>query len=377
MGPDDELLVVNDGSTDETESVLREQVGPISTITTRNRGKAAALNLALQNTDRPHVWIVDDDDILEPNARSHLLQQFDRDPGAEIAYGRYLRFNSDGTEPRARKSLLQTGYWVDCKSDRFLLATMEDMFVHQPGMIVARSLYDRVGPFDESLNRSVDYDMLVRLAIEGRAVSTDRVVFYQRQHAGLRGSSAARIRSGDMDDVWVESDEKIFRRLHAELPLSVYVSKRQIGNRIDRRQALLQRGTIMMRKRAWNIALRDFHLALDQTEAPLRSSDRIIARRAFSSKYGCQKLFRSRRLMRGIASLAARSAAGRELARALARGLLWRVREAVRNRRPADAANYAKAVLYFIFASTRLGAMFMPKRQHTGDPLDQGLTSSS
>lgn len=259
MGPEDELLVVNDGSTDQTEAVLGRYSDRLRAITVANGGKAAAMNLGLEETDRPFVWIVDDDDIVASGARERLMGLFRDDPDAGFAYGRHLRFRAgtDESEPE----IFDTGHWVECEADRFLTATLEDMFVHQPGMIVRRSLYERVGLFDRQLNRSVDYEMLIRLAASGRAAATENVVFYQRQHAGARGSAAERIAPEQREKSWLAYDEKIFREVHQKLPLAAYVPSRQLGSQMDHRRALVQRGTIMMRKNLWDLAMADFHRA--------------------------------------------------------------------------------------------------------------------
>lgn len=345
----DQLIVVDDGSTDETPNVLDRYSDRVTVISTANQGKAAAVNTGLGKADRPFVWIVDDDDVASQDCLSSLLNLFDEKPSADIAYGRYLRFFDDPST--GKRSYLNAGHWVDTDSDNFFIATLEDMFVHQPGMIVRRSLYDRVGPFDEDLNRSIDYEMLIRLALSGRAVATQAIVFHQRLHCGDRGAARNRIAAADRNSAWLACDSYMFRTLHADMPLSAYLPDRRITDRLDRRRAALQRAVIMTRKRLWELAIQDFALALDQDGSSLTRAEREIARRAFGSKYGCEELLRTPEFSREVAKLARKSEAGRDLARALANGLVWRVRESAEQFQIKRSFGYAAKGIQWLSAA--------------------------
>ncbi|MFC6489431.1 glycosyltransferase [Nitratireductor sp. GCM10026969] len=324
--PIDELIVVDDGSTDETLNVLSNYADRVIVLTTPNRGKAAALNLALERARCTLVWIVDDDDIVCKGALETLLALFASCPGPDIVYGRHLRFISQGRKAEPR--ILGTGYWSDCDPESFLIATLEDLFVHHPGMIVRRSLYQEVGPFNEKLARSVDYDMLIRLARKGRVASTNAIVFHQRLHDGDRGPAKKRSVSANRDAVWIDHDKTIFRAIYADLPLSAYLPHREVLTSEDHRRALLQRGTIMARKKLWTLAFRDFVAAPEQSGAPLTHEECAILRKATGSKYGCLEILSDPDISLEMTALAQRSRLGKALVRALARGLIWRIRRA-------------------------------------------------
>jgi glycosyltransferase involved in cell wall biosynthesis len=322
----DEVIVVVDGSSDGTDELLLMYGNRVDTIRQANAGKARALNAGLTHAQGQYVWIVDDDDIVCPTALQDLLDLFSRNPGIDIAYGRHLRFRQ---EAHGSVQMLDTGYWNDCPAEDLFVATLEDFFVHQPGMLAKRTLYQAVGDFDEAQPRSIDYEMLIRLARHGRAASTDKVIFHQRLHDGDRGPAASRLKAQDRDATWVAQDGRIFQRLHSTLPLESYLPHEDLDTPERRRRALFQRGTIMARKKHWHLALSDFDLALRESEAPLSQSDRLILRRATGSKYGCGEAIRNADLDAGLSALRQKHARGRDLSRALARGLLWRARQAL------------------------------------------------
>jgi hypothetical protein len=115
----------------------------------------------------------------------------------------------------------------------------------------------------------------------------------------------------------------------------------------------------MMRKNLWDLALADFHNALDHSRAPLTLAERSIARRGFSSKYGCADLLASQRVVAGLAGLARRSPAGRALAQSMARGFLWRIRESFLAREGRRGVASAMTAASLAIASTRTGSYFL------------------
>lgn len=329
--PGDEIVVIDDGSNDATPATLArfraEADHPVRIERQPNAGKSSALNLALTLTTAPWVWIVDDDDVLLPEARQILARRLADHPDCDFAYGRHDRFaHSEGLAPELAPRL-GTGYWVNVDAQGFLVATLEDMFVHQPGMLVRRSLYERVGPFDESLPRSIDYEMLIRLARHGRAAGGDEVVFLQRQHDGPRGPATSQSDGALREAIWTARDREIFERMRETFPAELYLPSRQIENPRDARQALIQRGVILARKGLWKQAFEDFSMAADLTDALLSTAERTIARRAFGSKYANGQLAEMPEIRRELARISSRSQVGRDLAQALVRGYYWHVRQ--------------------------------------------------
>ncbi|WP_299390750.1 glycosyltransferase family A protein [Pelagibius sp.] len=341
--PPAQIIVVNDGSDDDTEDILRTYGDRIEVVQRANKGKSAGINLALSMARHPLIWIVDDDDLVLPQALAILTGLLKGAPEAGFAYGRYLRFAVD---PRTgRQDLFNTGYWETCAPENFLAATLEDFFVHQPGMLVRRAVYDQVGPFDERLPRSQDYDMLIRLARVTLPAPTEAVLFHQRQHDGDRGTAAARFTVDQRELRWIEADKQILQRCYRTLELREYLSSRIIETAEARRHALLQRATIMARKKLWDLALDDLESAALVSGAGLSATEKTTLRRAVFSKYGCRELLADKSVSRRVQRLARRSTGGRQMARTLARGLLWRVKEQLRAGNRLEAGRLASLML--------------------------------
>ncbi len=364
--PPAQIIVVDDGSEDHTPDVLRQFEGRIEVIRMPNRGKSAGINLALSKAREPLVWIVDDDDIVLPEALAILTGLIRSDPDAGFSYGRYHRFAVDEKSDKWR--VFDTGYWRECRPDEFLIATLEDMFVHQPGMLVWRDCYTRAGAYNEDLARSQDYDMLIRLARIAKPVATEAVVFLQRQHDGYRGPASQRFGPDERMSRWMEADRAILRRCYAELSLAEYLPDRLKGEPQHQRQALLQRGTIMARKKLWELALQDFGAAANFGGSGLSEIEGRILKQAVLSKYGCDELFQDQRISQGILSLAGRSETGRQISRALSRGLMRRTKEQLRAVRPLKAGRYAGLTLSWMFGNPRVPRSTRYPNHRVGEP---------
>ena len=341
--PIHKIIVINDGSTDDTLEVLKAYKGRVDIISKPNGGKAAALNMALQLVPEGLVWIFDDDDLARPDGLETLMTLLSSNPQANMAYGRHERFKVDSD---GHVRILGDGYWRDCESDEFLAATLEDMFAHQPGMIVRKELYDLVGPFDETLVRSQDYDMLIRLARVATPVSTEAYIFRQRIHNGVRGTQGKPVSAEAMPSSWALFDKIIFRNIHPELKLSEYLGKgKKVHNPASKRHALIRRSAVMARKKLWSHAMDDLRSAAATSDEPLTQSEITALRRALASKYGCEEILQDPKLVDELCQLAMSSTIGSQIVSSLARGLRWRVRSAL------FSENRWNSVRYFLLMS--------------------------
>lgn len=320
MTADDRLIVIDDGSSDGTADFLAGQPCVSQLIRQANQGKAAALNRGIAASDSRYVWILDDDDLLRPGAVARLVGAIEAG-GADWVFGRHDRFrDADG----ARQSL-GTGYWPDLRRGSIARHTLEDFFAHQPGGIVRRAAYARVGPFNEAVSRGLDYEMAIRLALNVRAEAIDDIVFDQRQHEGARGPSHARHGAADRSAVWEDWDRKFFASLLDFLPIALFKAMyRGDDPRAVLRAAHLQRACIAARHGLWRRACDDLATAAGLAGLP-GPTERAICGRMLGGKYGLTG-FSTPDVIERLAAVAGSGPAGARLVQAMLRGGLWRLR---------------------------------------------------
>ena len=321
LGPDDEVLVVDDGSTDETEQVVRAADPRLRYFHQENAGKAVALNRAMTQTDGEFVMICDDDDVLRPGAVAALMAALD-DPDIGFAFGRYTRFRDNF----GHREDLGTGYWPELGQGSLVRHIFEDAFVMQNATIVRRSAYAKAGQFSEVMPRSLDYAMFVRLAAVVPARFVDIIAFDQRKHEGARGPAAMLHAAASSELVWQVLDRKIFANLYHFAPLALFEAMFQTADPLLRQRAgLLQRATVMIRHGCWDLGTADLRAAAALSARPLDPGEQAICRRAFNGKFGIADLAKPKNAA-AMRALHAGGAVGRDIVRTMVDAGSWRLR---------------------------------------------------
>jgi len=108
-----ELVVINDGSTDSTESIIKEYISqgyPISYCWQENRGLGYSRNEALKHSRGKYIAFIDHDDIWLPQKLEKQIPLFDRNPKTAIVASNAIQFNEKGNNALFCKKKPKTGY---------------------------------------------------------------------------------------------------------------------------------------------------------------------------------------------------------------------------------------------------------------------------
>lgn len=174
-----DILIVDDGSTDQTPDVIRGLAAAhpqVRSVRRENGGVTKARNTGLEHllADTAVVTFLDSDDVMTAHRFAADLPALLREDAAgkpvELTYGRMLVTNEIDGETLA-------------PPDRAV--TKDLVGVQLACGLYRRSLIDRIGRFDEDLLQSEDTDYLLRIFEEGTVfVQTDTVCHYYLRHAG-------------------------------------------------------------------------------------------------------------------------------------------------------------------------------------------------
>lgn len=369
----DEIIVWDDGSTDGTEATARGMGDKVRYFRGDNGGKSRALNAAMREARGDLIWICDDDDLALPEAAASLCGLLADTPEAGIAGGCYRRFRD---RPDGGRDEHGPGYWPDLSSGSPIRHLLEDIFLFQNATLVRRGLYDRAGPFREDLTRSIDYDMIVRLGTLAPITVTDTPLFLQRKHDGDRGPAAARHAAGRSDEVWKGADRAIFADFRDHIPMGFYEAMFLSQDPVFvSRAAFLQRACVHARRTDWPAALEDFRAAgRAAPDTPLGPLEVAICRRAMAGKHGIEEALMPR-IRKELVAMGRANGAGASIARALARGLVWRARAAIKAHRPADAGRTLHLVSGLLSAGRVPGGEGPGIRERRDIPAAAFLTS--
>lgn len=158
---DVEVLVIDDGSTDDTAEVVRGIADPrVRYFNQGKRERSAARNLGLAEAKGAFIGFLDDDDVWLPDLVQASLAVF-RESGAGVVYTGWQCIDPDGN------TLPQAATVPALRGDALSGQLCGTLAFH--GALVRRNCTDAVGEFDGSVNIAEDWDYWIRLAAHGFA----------------------------------------------------------------------------------------------------------------------------------------------------------------------------------------------------------------
>lgn len=175
-----ELIVVDDGSTDATKDIVSGfQDDRIRCFHQANAGPASARNLALKKCNGDFISFLDADDMMTPDFLSRHLQEFDKHPQADLIYCDDFLIDKNLKPIRA----IQRPEYSERRS------LIRDMFrcgfpVVPFRTCMRRSVFDKIGLFDEGLVVGEDYDMMRRFIRHGLNAHHLKHALYLRRMTG-------------------------------------------------------------------------------------------------------------------------------------------------------------------------------------------------
>jgi len=153
---DFELIVVDDGSTDDTGQVLAAYDQKVIALDQSNRGVSAARNRGIGAASGQLIAFLDSDDLWLPRKLSTQVDFFHSNPGAVINQTEEIWIrNGVRVNPKTRHHKF---------SGMIFEKSLALCLVSPSAVMMRRSLFDEVGLFDEDLPACEDYDLWLRLS---------------------------------------------------------------------------------------------------------------------------------------------------------------------------------------------------------------------
>jgi glycosyltransferase involved in cell wall biosynthesis len=207
----DEILIVNDGSTDDsaeaiTAIVARVNTIPITVITQSNAGQSAARNAAIVRATSQLAAFLDQDDRWHPDHLAVLARGFESDPELGWTYSDFDEI--DGHSKLTTRDYLATHGVPQPKSD-VTAYLVRDAMILPTACVVRIAALNAVGGFDPLLSGYEDDDLFLRLFRAGWTCRFEKRSLAQFRVHSVSSSARASFRL---------SREIYFDKVSAELP---------------------------------------------------------------------------------------------------------------------------------------------------------------
>lgn len=181
--PNVEVIVVNDGSTDASSSILQRYAGRVHALKQANMGAASARNTAYRASKGNAILFMDADDVIGPNHIQALASKLDG--CLTVASSPWARFFNCPSEACFNERYISE----DMSGPNWLAQSWDSALpMMQPGMfLLPRALVERFGGWDERLSLIDDFEFYARMiaASDGVRFAPDARLYYR---SGIPGS---------------------------------------------------------------------------------------------------------------------------------------------------------------------------------------------
>jgi glycosyltransferase involved in cell wall biosynthesis len=169
-----ELIVIDDGSTDETAQVLERYEGRCRIERRSNAGQPASVNHGWELAQGEILGFLGDDDVLAAGAVTRLVGVLEAHPEAVMAYSDYSLIGSDSRVMRR----------ISMFSRPFAEAVRDLRVTPGPGALQRRDAVRKAGPWDTALRLTPDLDFYLRLGLTGPFIHVAENLAAFRVHHG-------------------------------------------------------------------------------------------------------------------------------------------------------------------------------------------------
>lgn len=209
--PNIEYYVINDGSTDHTEEILKEYTGRIRWETHKNMGQTATINKGWRNTKGSIITWLNSDDTFLPGGVRKGVEYLLANPGTAIVFGDTLLTEADGTPlytspPQPPYDYMR--FLVNCNNT-----------ISQPSTFIRREVIEKAGELDPKFYYFMDWDLWMRAGLYFRTDHITDVLSTYRLHPESKTVAQALKAAPELEYMY----KKFFSR--TDLPPAVVAAK--------------------------------------------------------------------------------------------------------------------------------------------------------
>lgn len=152
-----EIIVVDDGSTDLTVEKLSADYNSVSFLRQKNQGVSSARNTGIEKAEGEWIALLDSDDRWNQHKIARQLNFLSQNPDIQICH--------TGEKWIRNGKVVKLPPFLDKSNDGLFERSLERCIICPSSVLFHRSIIDAIGTFDESLSICEDYDFWIRLLL--------------------------------------------------------------------------------------------------------------------------------------------------------------------------------------------------------------------
>ena len=172
-----EVIVIDDGSTDDTSELLSGYGDRIKAVRQQNRGVSAARNVGAALASGALLAFLDSDDVWLPKKLERQVARFQGEPDLGLVHCGVDEIDKEGRRLRRVQDGLEG--WV---ADDMLMFRRSVILGGGSGAMIPRALFKQSGGFDVAMSTSADWDLYYRIARDHKVGFVREVLLWYRLH---------------------------------------------------------------------------------------------------------------------------------------------------------------------------------------------------
>jgi len=183
-----ELLLIDDGSTDDDYDRYALQDPRVRVIHLAGNGVSRARNVGMAQSRGEFIAFLDADDVWFPGKLEAQVRYFDAHPDVGVVFGKFIRWPAQpdgGFAPASSlvQDVAQLSKTEEERSGWLYTRLLDGLLVGMNTAVVRRSVYEAIGGFNESMRQGEDYDFWLRASRVAEMHSLDGAVALYRIHS--------------------------------------------------------------------------------------------------------------------------------------------------------------------------------------------------
>lgn len=204
--PFEEIIVVDDGSTDDTPATLAKFGDRITVIRTPNQGVQMARNIGIERAKTELIALLDSDDLLEPDYLKTMATWMLAHPEQDAVYCNFVTFNSRTTD-QDKLARAPFDFLAGAKHEGDFAFDIPDLYKrslnYQPlftcGLMINKRFIKKHGAYNPEFNRvgAEDWEFTLRLISESQVAVCKKTLARVRKHEDNDSGDHVRMSLGE------------------------------------------------------------------------------------------------------------------------------------------------------------------------------------